>query len=211
MASTAKVISLASIFFSIIVGLLIYYWISPSNKEEMKIQFEKVVNFLLNFIIFMWIAKVVLNITIFIKDPLAVLAYPADSTAFYLAIIASFTRLVFKQKNLNLFNFLSVLLPVVLTASFMFEFTQFIQDHNWYSLTNMIVFMILVTFFYYFIDKISPLNLYLILLISWLTGTLIMYFTQPYVSFFGYLLSLPFIFSFFLFNLSVLIYHKLKR
>ncbi|MFY3792176.1 hypothetical protein ACOQFO_10930 [Ureibacillus sp. MALMAid1270] len=211
MASTAKVISLASIFFSIIVGLLIYYWISPSNKEEMKIQFEKVVNFLLNFIIFMWIAKVVLNITIFIKDPLAVLAYPADSTAFYLAIIASFTRLVFNQKNLNLFNFLSVLLPVVLTASFMFEFTQFIQDHNWYSLTNMIVFMILVTFFYYFIDKISPLNLYLILLISWLTGTLIMYFTQPYVSFFGYLLSLPFIFSFFLFNLSVLIYHKLKR
>lgn len=211
MASTAKVISLASIFFSIIVGLLIYYWISPSNKEEMKIQFEKVVNFLLNFIIFMWIAKVVLNITIFIKDPLAVLAYPADSTAFYLAIIASFTRLVFKQKNLNLFNFLSVLLPVVLTASFMFEFTQFIQDHNWYSLTNMIVFMILVTFFYYFIDKISPLNLYLILLISWLTGTLIMYFTQPYVSFFGYLLSLPFILSFFLFNLSVLIYHKLKR
>lgn len=211
MASTAKLISLASIFFSIIVGLLIYYWMRPSNKEEMKIQFEKVVNFLLNFIIFMWIAKVVLNITIFIKDPLAVLAYPADSTAFYLAIIASFTRLVFKQKDLNLFNFLSVLLPVVLTASFMFEFTQFIQDHNWYSLTNMIVFMILVTFFYYFIDKISPLNLYLILLISWLTGTLIMYFTQPYVSFFGYLLSLPFILSFFLFNLSVLIYNKLKR
>lgn len=211
MAITAKLISFATIFFSIAVGLLLYYWMIPSSKEVKKKQLEEVTDFFINFVIYMWIGKVILNLSIFIKDPLAVLAYPADSTSFYLAIIGSILRLLYKQKKMQLSIFISALLPVVLTASFMFEFFQFLQDRNLYSLTNIIFYTILVIIYYYAHEKVSELTLFFVLLISWLIGTLIMFFTQPYVLFFGYLLSLTFILLFFLFHASVLIYVKIKR
>ncbi|KAB2494215.1 hypothetical protein [Priestia endophytica] len=209
--ATAKLISISTVLFSIIAGLFIYYWISPSSKDEKKKQLEEVTDFIVNFVIFMWIGKVILNFSVFIKDPLAVLAYPADSNSFYIAIILSIFRLIYKQKKMELPIFLSALLPIVLVASFMFEFMQFLQDRNLYSLTNMSFYAILVAIFYYLNEKLSALSLFFILLLSWSIGTLIMFFTQPYVLFFGYLLSLPFILLFLLFNASVIIYIKLKR
>lgn len=211
MASIAKVMTIVSTFFGIIVGLFVYYWMSPASKEEKKKQLEEFTDFFLNFIIFIWVGKIIMNISTFIKDPLAVLAYPADSNSFYVAIILSILRLVYKRKKIHLSIFVNSLLPVVFTASFIYEFIQFLQDGNLYSLTNMIFYMILLTIYYYLSGKISEVNLFIILLISWLIGTLIMFFTQPYVLFFGYLLSLPFILVFFIFIASVLIYIKLKR
>ncbi|WP_179966053.1 hypothetical protein [Lysinibacillus antri] len=210
MAITAKIFSLATVFFSIVAGLLLFYWMNPSSKEEKKKQLEEVTDFFINFVIFMWIGKVLLNLSTFVKDPLAILAYPVDSTSFYAAIIGSILRLLYKQKKNNL-PVLSLLIPIILTAAFMFEFIQFVQDQNFYSLTNLIFYGILVTIFYYSKEKLSTLTLYAILLLSWLIGTLFMFFTQPYVSIFGYLLSLPFILVFFLFMTIVLISINLKR
>lgn len=211
MAITAKLFSLVTILFSIFAGLLLYYWMSLSSKEEKKKQLEEVTNFFINFVIFMWIGKVIMNFSVFIKDPLAVLAYPADSTSFYLAVIGSILRLMYKQKKIQLPVFLNALFPVVLTASLMFEFIKFLQDSNLYSLTNLIFDSILLAIFYYANERVSAFTLFFIILISWLTGTMIMFLTQPYVLFFGYFLSLPFILVFFLFNVSVLIYIKIKR
>lgn len=211
MATTAKLLSLAIIFFSIITGLFLYYWMSPTSKDEKRKQMENVTNFFISFVIFMWIGKVIMNLSIFLKDPLAVLAYPTDSTSFYFALIGSILRLFFKRKNIRFPIFFNALVPVMLTASFMFEFIQFMQDRNLYSLTNMILYMILVSIFYYLNERVSMLVLFFILLISWFIGTMVMLFTQPYVLFFGYFLSLPFILLFFLFNASVLIYIKTKR
>lgn len=210
MAITAKLISVAIIFFSIIASLLLFYWMNPSSKKEKKQQLEEVTDFFINFVIFMWIGKVILNLSTFIKDPLAILAYPVDSTSFYIAIIVSILRLIYKQKK-NQLPILSLLIPIVLTASLMFEFIQFVQDHNFYSLTNMIFYSILVIIFYYLKEKVSMITLFVILLICWFSGTLIMFFSQPYVTIFGYLLSLPFIFLFFLFNAIILISFKTKR
>ncbi|SOC21656.1 hypothetical protein SAMN05880501_11338 [Ureibacillus xyleni] len=210
MAITAKIFSLATIFFSIVAGLLLFYWMNPSSKEQKRKQLEEVTDFFINFVIFMWIGKVLLNLSIFVKDPLAILAYPVDSTSFYVAIIGSILRLIYKQRK-NKLPIISLLIPIILTASFMFEFIQFVQDQNVYSLTNLIFYGILVTIFYYLKEKLSTVTLYSILLISWLVGTLLMFFTQPFVSVFGYLLSWPFILLFFLFMTIVLISIKLKR
>ncbi|WP_342558638.1 hypothetical protein [Metasolibacillus sp. FSL K6-0083] len=211
MAIFVKLISIATIFFSVVAGLILYYWLSSSNKEEKKQQPEEVINFLMNFIIFMWIGKIIMNFPLFIKDPLAVLAYPADSTSFYFAIIGSILRLVYQRKKIQLPIFIAALLPVILAASFMFEFIQFLQDSNLYSLVNMIFYMFLLSIFYYLNERMPALILFLILLMSWFVGTMMMFFTQPYVLFLGYLLSLPFILIFFLFNVGVLIYIQIKR
>ncbi|MDN4493572.1 hypothetical protein [Ureibacillus aquaedulcis] len=211
MATVAKFISLAALLFSIVAGLLLYYWMMPASKEEKKKQMEEVFNFFINFVMFMWVGKVILNFSVFIKDPLAVLAYPANSASFYLAIIGSILLLILKRKKVKLSAFISILLPVVLMASVIFEFIQFLQDRNFYTLMNLIFYMILVAIFYYFNEHVSELSLFFALLLSWLIGTLLMYYSQPYVSFFGYLLSLPFILLFFLFNAGVLIYMKFKR
>lgn len=211
MAINAKFISLATIFFSMIVGLLFYFWMSPFSKEEKKKQLEEVTNFFINFVFFMWVGKVIMNFPIFISDPLAVLAYPADSNSFYIAIVGSILRLIYKRKNMQLSIFLNALLPVILIASFMFEFIQFLLDGNLSSLMSMVIYMILVLIYYSLFERVLVFTLFSILAICWFIGTLMMYFTQPYVSFFGYLLSLPFILLFFLFNVGALMFIKIKR
>lgn len=213
MAIIAKLIPVATILFSIIAGILFYYWISQLSKEEKREQVGKVTDFLISFGFFMWLGKFIINFSVFIKDPLAVLTYPGDSTAFYVAITGSIVRVAFKQKKMQVTTFLNTVLPIILTASFMFEFIQFLQNNNLYSFINMIFYQILliIFIFYYLNDRISTYTLYFILLISWFIGTLLLSFSQQYVLFFGYFLSLQFILVFFLFNTSVLIYIKTKR
>ncbi|MET3699384.1 hypothetical protein SAMN05877753_11125 [Bacillus oleivorans] len=212
MATLAKLISIGIIAISFLLGSLAFYWISSLDRKEKKAKLEEVVSFLINFTIFIWIGKIIVNLSDFIKDPLAILAYPSDSSSFYMAVLLSEFYVYFRMsKNvLQLSDFLRVLFQVILTASFVFEFIYFVQDRNEYSLSNMI-FSALLLGIYYVAEKRTDFQLFTIILFSWMIGAVILITTQPYLSFFGYLLSLQFIVVFFFVNLGVLIFNRLKR
>ena len=95
-AATFKLMSIGIIIISFVVGLIFFYMISYLSKEQRKAQIEEIVSQLINFIIFIWIGKIILNFSIFIKDPLAILAYPSNAEAFYLAVLFSAILLFYK-------------------------------------------------------------------------------------------------------------------
>lgn len=210
--ATEKLISIGIMASSFFVGTLVFYWISSLDKEERKKQLGEVLNFLFNFMIFLWISKIIINFPVFITDPLAILAYPSNSSSFYLAVVISgvFIYIRMVKQNLQVTQFVKALIQVVLTSALLFETIYYVQDRNEYSLSNMIVFGLLLGI-YYVAEKFNDLQLFTILLFSWTIGAIILFVTQPYLSFFGYLLSLQFIVVFILVNLGVFVLSKLKR
>ena len=210
--ATEKIISIGIMAISFFVGTLAFYWISALDKEERKKQLDEVINFLFNFMIFIWVSKIIINFSVFKNDPLAILAYPSNSSSFYMAVVISGVFIYFRmvKQKLQVAEFVRALIQVVLTSSFIYEFIYFIQDRNEYPLSNMILFALLLGI-YYVAEKRNDLQSFTILLFGWTIGAIILYATQPYVTFFGYLLSLPFIVVFFLVNLGVLVFSKLKR
>src|SRR5690625_2033417 len=118
-----KLMFIGIIIISILAGLVFYLMTSNLSKEHKKAQLEEMFSQLVNFIIFIWIGKIILNFSIFIDDPLAILAYPSNSEAFYLAVLFSAILLFYKswQKKFDVLQFITSFLPVFLMASFMYD------------------------------------------------------------------------------------------
>ncbi|GEM03622.1 hypothetical protein HMI01_06100 [Halolactibacillus miurensis] len=68
-------------------GALFFYYTSPHDKALKKIHSNKILDGVLYTMIFTIVAKVILNLPLFIDDPVAVLAYPSGSSALYLALV----------------------------------------------------------------------------------------------------------------------------
>ena len=66
-------------------GGLFFYYTSPYDNTLKKRHSNKLLDVVLYTMIFTIVAKVILNVLLFFDDPVAVLAYPSDSSAFYLA------------------------------------------------------------------------------------------------------------------------------
>src|SRR5690625_476361 len=98
--------SIGLLILSFIIGGIFFYVMSVETKEIKKQQIELIFSLLINFIIFMWIGKIVQHVPLIFKDPLAILAYPSNSVSFYFAtgliIINLIYRVVRHQENLNL-------------------------------------------------------------------------------------------------------------
>ncbi|WP_240510215.1 hypothetical protein [Virgibacillus profundi] len=120
MASVDKIMSIGIIVISIVAGLIFFYIVSDLPKEKRKVHIEEMVAQLINFIIFIWLGKIILNFFIFIKDPLAILAYPSDSDAFYLALLFSAIVLMYKSKRneIDILLFIESFLSVFLVRHF---------------------------------------------------------------------------------------------
>ena len=124
LAIKGKLIEIGILAISIGAGLLTFYLWSDIPQEQKKAQLNEIVSQLINFIIFVWIGKIVMNISLFISDPLAVLAYPSDSKAFYFAVALTTTVLVYKKfrKEYDMYQLFESFLPVFIVGSFVFAF-----------------------------------------------------------------------------------------
>jgi len=209
-AATFKLMSIGIIVISFVVGLIFFYLISDVSKEHKKSQIEEMVSQLINFVIFIWVGKIILNFHIFIKDPLAILAYPSNAEAFYLAVLLSAILLFYKayKKKFDVLQLAASFLSVFLMASFLYEFIQVIFKHNTYSFGNLTLSTILLVLFLLTNDRLTNRNLLMTMLISWSTGMLILAYTQPFVTVFGYMMASWFIGLFLITNLLFIIFGK---
>src|SRR5699024_2275046 len=124
MAIASKAATIGIIIISLAVGVIFYYFFNNQPKSEKKKYTDELISQLINFIIFVWVGKILLNLSVFIEDPLAVLAYPGDSNAFYLAVLFTAIIVIYKglRKNLNLFAFAESFTFVFLISLFFYEF-----------------------------------------------------------------------------------------
>lgn len=149
MPSTAILVNLGIIIISFLGGVITFYFISNDNKEQRKKQIEDIVSLIINFIIYIWIGKIIVNFSKFIKDPLSILAYPSNSYAIYMATIFIVINLLYRKyrHNESLGLIVEAFIPIFLSASFIYEFLQVVIQNQPYNKTYLI-FVTLLTIVY---------------------------------------------------------------
>lgn len=209
----AKITAIAVIVISLIIGVISFYIMSENPKIKKKKQMEEMISQLINFIIFIWLGKILVNITIFIKDPLAILAYPSGSDAFYLAVLFSALTLAYKavRKQMDVIGFIQSFIPVFLVASFVYEFIQIVWQDNTYSTWYVALLAILLILFQLIKDRIAAGISTMVILIGWSAGMVTLTFIQPFVTVFGYIMEPWFIGLFFIASFILLIERRRRN
>ncbi|MGD6940566.1 hypothetical protein ACQCT6_00835 [Cytobacillus gottheilii] len=211
MAITSNLLFFGIVTFSFLAGVIAFYFLSEQSKEQKKKELDEVITALLNFVIFMIIGKVLINWRIFIDDPLAVLAYPSNSSAFYLAVLFSIVLIVYKSKykQLPFVGFSAAFLHIFLSATFLYEFIQLVWKNNSLSLGNMIIAGLVLVLYFYLRERLKSVNLVCALLIGWSAGMLILSYFQPFITIFGFIVASWFVLVFLVLGLAVMIIRNL--
>jgi hypothetical protein len=183
--------SIAIIILSLSVGFLSFYLMGDLSKKNKKIYMEELASQLMNFVIFMWIGKILFNFPVFIKEPLTILAYPSNSYAFYLAVFVSAITITImsKRQKIEIVPFFNAFTHVFLVASFVYEFTQIVWNNNTYSIRYMGLLAVLIIATVFMRDRIAIYRLNIIMLVGWTLGTLGLAFIMPFTMVFGYTMA----------------------
>jgi len=189
--STTVMTSIGILVISFLLGFLFYFVITNKPNDIKKKEIDNVLSLLINFIIYIWIGKIIVNINVFFQDPLAILAYPSDAAAFYVATILIAVNIIYniRKDKQNIKDLLNTFIPVFLAASFLFEFAQLVvygSRQGWMLLTLL---MVLLLIYISIQDKINQSKVNIGLVFAWLLGQFILSIITSYTTIFGYMVS----------------------
>lgn len=212
MAIASKLSAIGILVFSLATGFLTFYLFSDLTMEQKKKHIEELFSQIITFIIFIWLGKVTLNFSIFISDPIAILAYPSDLKSFYFAVVLHAIYLAYKSKvkNFSILPLLDPFLNIFLIASFVYEFIQYEIKDNPYAFGYLILLAILIGIYFFLRERFSVTILLIVIVTVWSIGMVILAVIQPYVTVFGYLMAPWFVTIIFVMSISGLAY-KLKK
>lgn len=191
MAIISKLTVILIIAVSFALAFLAFYLMSNLTKEQRKQQINEITSQLINFVLFLWLAKILLNLPLFVQDPLAVLAYPSNSEAFYLAtlFVGILVYVKAKQGKIAGSRLAHSFLQVFLAASFVYEFIQMTWRENPFSLPYLVVFGLLLVLSHVLQGRMNPLNQISIVLAAAAVAFFTINFMLPYLSIFGYIVE----------------------
>lgn len=207
LAIISKLIPIGVFALSFIGGLLFFYITSNGSKSNKKIQIDQIISELINVILFIWLGKILTNFTLFVQDPLAVLAYPSDSKAFYLAILFSGISLFIKDKKgkVNSVSLMKSFIPVFLVSSFLYEFIQVVWFHNSGTIGYFILITLLIILYYLVHERLNTKILFSVILVGWSFGVIVLTVLQPFVTVFGFIIAPWFVGVFFIVNFILIL------
>lgn len=212
MPSTTVMMSIGILVISFIVGFLFYFLIADEAKERKKQHVENLLSLLINFILYIWIGKVVIHINLFVQDPLAVLAYPSDSKAFYIASVLIMVNIYYlittkRQVGRPLFN---TFVPFFIATSFVFEFTQLVIYKNYNVWPMLFLWMLLLVGYVLVYGKWANTLVNVIFATVSLITLFILTYIKDTVTIFGYTIS-PFYFISLLILVFIIIVYSNRR
>ena len=213
MIIASKLMAIGMIALSLAIGFLSFFLFSDLTKEKKKRYIEELTSQIINFVVFIWLGKIVLNLSVFISDPLSILAYPSDSNAFYFAFVLEALLLLYqsKRKNKNVLPLMESFAHVFLISSFVYEFIQFVTVDNPYTLGYLILLAILIGVFFILRERMSITILLMIQVTAYSIGMIILSFVQPFITVFGYMIAPWFVRVFFVMSIGGLTYKLRKR
>ncbi|WP_047986452.1 hypothetical protein [Ornithinibacillus californiensis] len=213
MAIASKLTAIGIITLSLAIGFLFFYIYSDLKKGQKKKHIEELTSQLINFVIFIWLGKIVLNLSTFLSDPLSVLAYPSDSKAFYFAIVLIALLLLYKskRKNMKVLPLLESFVQLFLISSFVYEFIQLVVEDNSYAFGYVILLAILIGIFFFLRERLNVIILLIILVTAWSVGMVSLALIQPFVTVFGYMMAPWFVGVIFITSIGGLTYKLRKR
>lgn len=165
---------LVIIIGSFIIGFIYSYFFSPFSKTERRQYVEEVQNLFLMFILSLFIGKVILKFSLILRDPIAVLAYPSNSKAFYIALcltaVFGFYRVHWFKCDLCRLRLLFVSFTVFLSASFSYELIYYwldTRDYSWLLIVFLATLIVTVRIAYQWLclQKVTA-----ILILGWSVG-----------------------------------------
>lgn len=212
MIQITALISVAILLFSFIFGILFYYFISQNDKVTKKKMIEEVMSLTINFIIFIWVGKIVVHFPKFIKDPLAILAYPSNAKSFYAATLLIIINIVYlkvkKQKMLSeIFN---AFVPIFLASSFLYEFFQIIIEDRLTNVSYLAFIFLLLVLYVAMHGKVRMSLLTMFMTYAWLIGQIVLIMMMN-ITFFDYRISfIYFVVLLIIFSITSVYYMKKK-
>lgn len=212
MVIASKLSTISVLFLSLGIGFFSFYLFSDLAKGQKKKHLEELTSQLINFILFVWLGKIVLNFSIFLSDPLSILAYPSDSRSFYFGIVCIVIFLLYKskRKNLDILPLLESFTHIFLVGSFVYEYFQLIVEDNIYAFGHLLLLAILFGIFFFLGDYTTSSVLLMVLAVLWSIGMIVLAMIQPFVTVFGYIIEPWFAGLFLIISIAGLIY-KLKK
>jgi len=212
MAVLARLTSIGILIVSFLLAFTFYFVISSEDRKNKMKNLEHISGIIINFIIYVWVAKVILNMTIFIRDPIAVLAYPSDSRAFYLAIVLLLIHMIYqgRKDQWKIAEAKTALVPIFLSSSFVFEFIQLVSGGVSFTVFYLGLLLILLLTFVLGFDRWPKDVLNIGLMIAWATGALILSVRLPYLTVFNYMMSPLFFASILVALIGLLIFNRRK-
>lgn len=111
---------------SIVIGLIVFSSVSPVQKTQKKVLIDIVTTQLFQLVIAIIIGKIVLHLSLFVEDPIAVLAYPGDGNALYIGtmLVILYNGWKYQRTNQSWTLTLYTWSVVLLTSLFTFYFLQ---------------------------------------------------------------------------------------
>ncbi|MCM3089040.1 hypothetical protein M3557_14060 [Bhargavaea ginsengi] len=187
---TAQMTTIGILAISLVAGA----WLAAMLSDK-KGQIPQAISLIVDFIILLWASKLVLNVHHLIREPVAALSRPADSSAFYMAVLLTGIILIFRiRRDRSDPGILLFLLRLWFLSSFIFEFTEFVIGSHPTNLINLTLYGGLSLFSVQ--KKMPPHWLMMMSLLLWTAGLLSILLVQPILTMFGFLMSPWFILTF---------------
>lgn len=189
MPSISVIKSIGLLIVSFLVGIGYFFIQSEQTKEQRKKQLEVTSSLIINIVIYIWIGKVLVHLPEFFSDPLAILAYPSNSNAFYVASALGLINIIINvtREKVALSSYIKAFIPIFIGASLLFEFVHYIQNGTINNLTNLLLLILLVGIQLIF-NKQPIVKLNLIIAIIWSTVQLGLSLIYNYTTIFNYLI-----------------------
>ncbi|MEJ8777475.1 hypothetical protein [Pseudogracilibacillus sp. ICA-222130] len=192
MVSTTVLRFLLVLVASFLFGLLFYYVMDREEKLNKKKRIDEVISLTIHIIICIWIGKILANFQLFMKDPLAILSYPSDRRALYIALLLVSIYTVYEtfKKKRPFRPIWNTFIPVLLGTLFMYELLQIIVEKNTYYFYYIIIYTILLLL--YILLERYPHQLHIVIY-SWFSLQIICWYYLGSIRLFHYMVSPIFI------------------
>ena len=192
LVSTTVLRFLLILVASYLFGLLFYYVLDREEKLHKKKRIDEMISLTIHIILCIWIGKIIVNFQVFMKDPFAILAYPSDRRALYIALILVSIYTVYEtfKKKRPFRPIWNAFIPVLLGTLFMYELLQLIVEKNTYYFYYIIIYTILLLL--YILLERYPYLLHIVIY-SWFSLQIICSYYLGSVRLFQYIVSPIFI------------------
>jgi|GEM_PF-971497 len=190
MIVTDVMISTVIMAMSFAAGSGIYYIISEEEDGKKQAALGEGLSTLINFILFIWLSKLIVNFPQFISEPLTILAYPGGSQTFYLAFLLNSVLYVYRYrtKKIDTREQLVTFSMVFLMSSIIYELIQFVWNENESSFGYLLLLSFLLIILLIMQDKMKSDFLTMTLITMWSAGIFLLLVFFPVVTVFGYII-----------------------
>ena len=118
-----------------LIGALFYYVVAPHRADEKRKRIDDVASTVINVVLYMWLLKLIIHVQTFVRDPLAILAYPSDRRMFYGGIVLAVLTLLVQaaRKKQSVERWFVTFVPIAFVASFSYEWLLIAQGKGTYT------------------------------------------------------------------------------